>query len=645
MMFSSLTSLVCWAVYASAAPTNSPYVVHERREVQTEKWTRRGLRLARDVTIPMSIGLTQRNLENGYDLLMDVSHPESPNYGKHWSMNKIAETFASSPKTIDVVRAWIMENGISHERIKLSKGLNWIKFNATVEEVESLLRTEYRIYTDVETGKDHLACEDYSIPPHLKEHIDFITPTVHFDAVVKTRPKRRDLEKVEEKHSKRVMPFPFARQGAEVSQSTAFTMANCYQYTTPDCIRSLYNFTNGTLAKSSFGIVEYTPQAQRQSDLNLFYANLQRQIPSGYAPNISLIDGAIIQNTTKSFAANGESDLDLEYAIALVYPQKVTLYQVGDMIEGASFGNFLDAIDASYCKSGGGDDPYNDATYPDTTAGGYKGPEACGTITPASVISTSYGYNEADLPAAYKIRQCNEYMKLGLAGTTFIFSSGDYGVAGSNGACCTTAKCAGGKYNSGTNGTFNPAFPSTCPYVTSVGATQVKPNTAVTTTNPEQACQTVIYSGGGFSNQFAIPSYQSSAVAAYFKSYKPTYTATIYNNSQTVRAYPDVAAIGANYVVGVDDGLSLVYGTSASAPVFGAIISLINQQRIAAGKAVVGFINPTLYANPTAFTDIISGGNQGCGTPGFTAVAGWDPVTGLGTPIYSKLLKVFMALS
>jgi hypothetical protein len=41
----------------------------------------------------------------------------------------------------------------------------------------------------------------------------------------------------------------------------------------------------------------------------------------------------------------------------IVYPQKVTLYQTGDTVEGASFNNFLDAIDASYCTSGGGDDP------------------------------------------------------------------------------------------------------------------------------------------------------------------------------------------------------------------------------------------------------------------------------------------------
>lgn len=90
--------------------------------------------------------------------------------------------------------------------------------------------------------------------------------------------------------------------------------------------------------------------------MNLFYTTLSRQIPSGTGPTIDLIDGAVVQTTTESFDDNGESDLDLEYAIALVYPQKVTLYQVGDTVEGASFNNFLDAVDAAYCTSGGGDD-------------------------------------------------------------------------------------------------------------------------------------------------------------------------------------------------------------------------------------------------------------------------------------------------
>jgi len=193
------------------------------------------------------------------------------------------------------------------------------------------------------------------------------------------------------------------------------------------------------------------------------------------------------------------------------------------------------------------------------------------------------------------------------------------------------------------NGTvFNPSFPGTCPYMTSVGATQVKINATVY--EPEEACETVIYSGGGFSNVFPMPSYQAGAVKEYYANYPPPYTAAQYNNSMTVRGYPDISANGANYVVAVDGEFYLVYGTSCSSPVVGSIITLVNDARIASGKAPVGFLNPTLYAAPWLMNDITSGGNQGCGTPGFTAVPGWDPVTGLGTPDYVALVDYYLSL-
>ncbi|KAG9913636.1 hypothetical protein KCV05_g13636, partial [Aureobasidium melanogenum] len=61
-------------------------------------------------------------------------------------------------------------------------------------------------------------------------------------------------------------------------------------------------------------------------------------------------------------------------------------------------------------------------------------------------------------------------------------------------------------------------------------------------------------------------------------------------------------------------------------------------------KSSIGFINPTLYAHPEVLNDITQGGNQGCGTPGFSASKGWDPVTGLGTPNSQKMLALFMSL-
>lgn len=86
-----------------------------------------------------------------------------------------------------------------------------------------------------------------------------------------------------------------------------------------------------------------------------------------------------------------------------------------------------------------------------------------------------------------------------------------------------------------TNGTiFNPTFPGTCPYVTSVGATMVKPGASVLEAQPEMACMDVIYSGGGFSNYFAMPSYQKTAVDYYLENYPPDYPKNIWNSTGMV---------------------------------------------------------------------------------------------------------------
>lgn len=649
-IFATAAAAAAFAVVSTALPTSANHVVHEKRSGSSNWSPMQDAKPDGRITLPVRIGLTESNLHRGDEILMEVSDPASEKYGKHLTTEEIIELFAPATETIDAVHNWLVSSGIESSRISLSRGRNWFNVNASISEVEALLKTEYKVY-EHSTGQKHIACEEYSVPQDLSQHIDLIMPTVHFDTKVVGDPahrnKKREPQGFKPGNSDNNGWLPkkgptIAGPGADPDVAPQpFALTTCNTQITPDCLRALYNFTNGSLAMSSYGIVEYTPQAYLQTDLNLFYSNLARQIPSGTAPTFDSIDGGVDQTSTQSFDDNGESDLDLQYAIALVYPQKVTLYQTGDLVEGASFNNFLDALDSTYCTSGGGDNPTYDAIYPDTASGGYKSHD-CGKYTAASVISTSYGSNEADLSAAYEIRQCNEYMKLGMQGVTILYSSGDNGVAGNGAQCCTKAKCAGGTYNSGTTGTFNPSFPGTCPYVTSVGATQIVPGASVTA--PEEACETVIYSGGGFSNVFAMPSYQSSAVKSYFANHKPSYTATQYNNSQTVRGYPDVSANGANYVVAVDGSLSLVYGTSASSPTFGSVITLINEQRVNAGKAAVGFINPTLYSNPSILNDITSGGNQGCGTAGFTAVSGWDPVTGLGTPNYGKMLSVFLSL-
>ena len=594
----------------------------------------------------MKIALTQSNMDKLEDFLMEVSHPTSEKFGSHWSAKQVAETFAPSRNTVDTVREWLESSGIAPERISQSQSLGWLNFDATVEEAEDLLKTEYHLYQH-ETGKPHVACNEYYVPEHVRKHVDFITPTVHFDP--KLFPSNDDENpKVKRgnhpgagtsigKPGSGSLPKP----GKTLNLNDILTeLANCDVNIVPDCLRALYLLPPGFSSnpKNSYGIVEYTPQAYLQSDLDMFFANFsQKQVQR--TPILDSIDGGVDQTTDQGFEYNGESDLDLEYAMTLVNPVKVTLYQAGDLVEGASFNNFLDAIDGSYCTFEGGDDPTQDAVYPDPD-GGYQGPENCGGFAATKVISTSYAYNEADLTPFYEQRQCAEYAKLGIQGTTILYSSGDYGVAGNGGQCIDPTT---GNYNNGASGRFNPSFPGTCPYITSVGATQIVPGASVT--QPEEACETVIFSGGGFSNVFPLPSYQAAAVGNFFKNFPPPYTAQQYNNSQQTRGFPDVSANGANYVVAVDGTFSLVFGTSASSPTFGSVITLVNEARYDVGKSSVGFLNPTLYAHPNVLNDITSGGNQGCGTPGFTAVPGWDPVTGLGTPNYVKLAALYLSLS
>jgi len=323
----------------------------------------------------------------------------------------------------------------------------------------------------------------------------------------------------------------------------------------------------------------------------------------------------------------------------LTNPQPILLLQTGDLVEGASFDNWLDAVDGSFCTFEGGDDPTQDGIYPDKAKGGFKGAESCGIIAPPNVVSVSYGQDEASVTAAYANRQCTEYGKIGLLGTSVLYSSGDDGVAGNGGDCLNTK----GKATS-TGTRFNPGFPVTCPFVTAVGATQIDPGNTVN--DPEGASEQVIFSGGGFSNIFAMPSYQEAAVQSFLTNHPPPFTSAQFNTSGKSRGFPDLSANGANYVIAIDGEFELVFGTSCSAPVTSSMLTLINDARLAAGKSTVGFINPTIYSAGFAsgFNDITHGGNQGCGTAGFTATTGWDPVTGVGTPNFGVLLELWLAL-
>lgn len=146
MLLPFLQVLAICALVAGAPSRRAGYVVHEKRAVEPVEWAKTR-RLEAHKVLPLRIGLTQQNVHEIEEMLMSVSHPDSPTFGHHWSPERILEHFAPSKATIAMVKSWLIDHGIHPARIRVSLSKGWIDLNATVSEVETLLDTEYHIYT------------------------------------------------------------------------------------------------------------------------------------------------------------------------------------------------------------------------------------------------------------------------------------------------------------------------------------------------------------------------------------------------------------------------------------------------------------------------------------------------------------------
>ncbi|KAH9159989.1 subtilisin-like protein [Lactarius sanguifluus] len=230
-------------------------------------------------------------------------------------------------------------------------------------------------------------------------------------------------------------------------------------------------------------------------------------------------------------------------------------------------------------------------------------------------ISISYSNPETLFPLEYVSSLCNLFAQLGLRGVSVLVSSGDDGVG--RGDC---------RDNSGSV-RFTPTFPASCPWVTSVGGTVRH--------DPEVA---MYMSGGGFSTHFTRPNYQEDVVVPFLGSLGNQH-AGLYD--PLGRGIPDISA-QASLCEFIHEANHLsVTGTSVSAPIVAGIVSLLNDYLISTGRPRLGFLNVLLYGHGRyGINDITSGSNPGCGTDGFTAIPGWDPVTGMGTPRFISLQDI-----
>lgn len=364
----------------------------------------------------------------------------------------------------------------------------------------------------------------------------------------------------------------------------------------PTNLRALYNVNDvyGGAAGSANrqAVTAFLAQYFSQSDLDRFWAH---EFPEGSAVNLTFVGDA-----TTGVPAGVESMLDIEYMPSL-----------GALID-TGFWGFS------------GSSPNNDEDEPFLTW--LQTVDNTSDAEVPLVFSTSYGEDESwEVPTDYSDRINTEFVKCGARGISLLFASGDSGAAGDEGGCVDDQ--------------FVPMWPAGSPYVTAVGGTQLG-------ALPEEAWP---YSSGGFSNVFETPSWQSNFTSLFVTTTGPASgsmpDSSLFNASG--RGFPDISAQAVNFPVWVDHTeLPTVGGTSCASPTSGGVFGLLNDARIAAGKSSLGFLNPMLYANPDALNDCTSGLQNGCSATvkGFPAVDGWDAVTGLGSPDYTALLDVVMAL-
>jgi hypothetical protein len=228
----------------------------------------------------------------------------------------------------------------------------------------------------------------------------------------------------------------------------------------------------------------------------------------------------------------------------------------------------------------------------------------------AKVISCSWGgggfNNTTDDPI---------YQEMAAQGQTYLNATGDDGA-----------------YNSSTW-----LAPSADPNVLEVGGTDLTTASAGGAWSSETGWPD---SGGGYYSGSGshTPSYQQLAGVI----------TTTNKGSTTYRNDPDVAA-EANFdnpTASNGQFLTGYGGTSFAAPRWAGFIALVNQQSVANGGATVGFVNPAIYnigvssSYSSDFHDVTSGNNkpsEGSGS-GFNAVAGFDLVTGWGSPKGAALI-------
>jgi kumamolisin len=333
---------------------------------------------------------------------------------------------------------------------------------------------------------------------------------------------------------------------------------------TPPQLATLYDFPSAANgAGQTIALIELGG-GYTAADLDTFFGGLGIATPSVTAVGV---DGASNTPAGDPNSADGEVLLDIEVAGALAPAAKIVVYFAPNTDAG-----FLDAITTAI----------HDTTHAPT------------------IVSISWGGAESTWTQQSLTNYDAALADAATLGVTVTVAAGDNGST-----------------DGVTDGKSHVDFPASSPHVLACGGTSL--TASGTTIGAETVWNDGASggaTGGGISDTFALPAWQTNAHVP------PSANA----GGHIGRGLPDVAGDAdpqTGYSVVVDGQKSVFGGTSAVAPLWAGLIARLNELN---GKPL-GFINPALYANPSALRDITSGTNGA-----YTAGAGWDACTGLGSP-------------
>ncbi|KAK8080890.1 tripeptidyl-peptidase I [Apiospora hydei] len=545
-----------------------------------------------DDSMVLSIHLRQPQMTALKDRLDAISNPEHGDYGSHLTREELETYRAPDSNAVDSVDRWLRTHGVENPRLRGSS----INFAATVAVINTLLSADVAEYS-FEGSISSLRSLSHSVPAHLADHIDLVHPISHFTPPVRKRTDPRDTAHIQKVRN---------RQEKE-----------CPSSVTPGCLRQLFGLPavpkgsqNSSLAR--IGIAGFLDQYVHYADTDVFFQRYAPYVDTKSSNNISSssFDVALVNGGQNpqlpSSGAGTEASLDTEYAVALAWPARVTYLSTGGR------GTKLDDTGAPSDRSD--NEPYlalleHLLSLPDSSPNF------------PHVLSVSYADDEQSVPRAYAERVCDLFAQLAARGTTTLVATGDGGVRGTGQAAQCVSNDGQGRPM------FIPTFPASCPYVTAVGATLASGGP------PFEAAS---FSAGGFSNYFPVPRWQRNDAASYVAAMGPSH-AGFYNSSG--RAVPDLSTIGINYLIQWAGLQTSILGTSASTPVIAALIALIDDARLKAGKSSLGWLNPALYTNAAvraALDDVVGGTSRQCVYHddvefGYEATKGYDCVTGLGS--------------